>query len=88
MIVKSERLFVRFQEEDDVTPLSWQQSEGGKKLAKLIFFKLHPYLTSLWEAVKFVYRLRYLFNQTDYYSPLLRLTGIDSQCTPQYTLEN
>ena len=96
IIVKFERLFTWLQEEDDSAPLSWRRGEGGKKLAKFVIFKLHPYITSLWEvglllnltvthvhvvnslnlqALKFVYRLRYLFNQTDYYSPLHRLAG-------------
>ena len=50
VIVKFERLYVKLQEEDDATPLSWQRRDGGKKLAKVLFFKTHPYFVSLWEV--------------------------------------
>lgn len=43
---------------------------------KFLFFKIYPYLLTCWNMIKFIFQLRYLFNYSLYYTPLLWLSGI------------
>ncbi|XP_065838931.1 peroxisome assembly protein 12-like isoform X2 [Oscarella lobularis] len=41
------------------------------------YLKLYPAIHFLWEAHLFVYRFAYLFNSSNYWSPLLKLAGVE-----------
>ncbi|XP_064405987.1 putative peroxisome assembly protein 12 [Halichondria panicea] len=69
--VKLDRLFSVLQEEDDQLSIGWWSGS-----LKYSYFSLYPYLSALWQSVQLLFRLRYLFAQTSYYSPLLWLAGV------------
>jgi len=76
LVVKMDRLYLHLQEENDAMRITWNSGKGPKSLGKLLYFVIYPYIQSLWNGMKFIFRLRYLFGQTEYYSPLLWFAGV------------
>ncbi|XP_048413188.1 peroxisome assembly protein 12 isoform X1 [Stegostoma tigrinum] len=71
--VKLDKLFARLQEEDDyaihLPESSW------KRLYKA-FLAAYPFVNMSWEAWFLIYRLLYVFEKTQFHSPLLRVAGV------------
>ena len=49
--VKLDILFLRIQEEDDAVPI---RGDNRKQLAKLVFYKIYPYIAALWTVSSFL----------------------------------
>ena len=52
--VKLDHVYYKLQEIDDAMPLQWWSGCGLKHTAAVIFFRLYPYLCSLWEVTEYV----------------------------------
>ena len=48
--VKLDHAYLKLQEIDDTTPLTWWRGCGTRRTAAVVFFRVYPYVSSLWEV--------------------------------------
>lgn len=59
-----------------VKELQYHCDSGSHDLSHYLMLRLYPVLYFLWEGLFLVYRLRYLFQKSKFYSPLLWAAGV------------